>query len=920
MHLYLASVPNRYTNRGEDSMINRRLKTVRATFFCLLAAIAIANPTVSRGAENSEIIAFDIKPQPLPDALADFAEQADLDVMFDSNAPQGAISPALKGSYPPLDALAYMLEGTNLEFVFDGQRSVAIRTIVEPPTTSQAVVLSSVRTELASNGSGSSQSGVRVAQVDAPRSSAGATGGRTSVLEEITVTATKREERLIDIPVSVTAFTGEAVDRLNMTTLYDLTPHVPNLQFKEQFGVTSPIIMIRGIGNTSFFANTINPVGIYQDGVYIGQNIVQGLRLYDIERVEVLRGPQGTLFGRNTTGGLINYISRKPDVDDGTNGFVEVTVGEFGQFDVQAAGGVALGETAAARVSVFRQTKDGVFDNVNPANSNVDDGEVDTIALRGAIDWSLSDALNLYLSARYGKGDGNLRGFKPAYTTTFGFDPVCPPGGVPGEFQNGCSDPFFIGLTDAPGFHETQHSFATKEEVEGNGFTAQMDWQVGNYSVTSVTGWDTADMERFEDDDGNVLALLHDTFLADTDFFSQELRLTSNYDDRPYDWIFGLYYYTDELDTQTHFNNVDHGPGFISGAFGPPGPTPEGIGQNIHQETDSWAIFGEGNYDLTQNLTLTLGLRVTNDERSVTLDSFLFDASQVPANSPISVAAARAAELFPVITPTSNNDDWTEWSGRLALDYSFSEDSMLFASLSRGFKGGEVNGGAIFLPSEVGITDPEFVTSLEAGYKGMLFDNTLEVSITGFIMDYDDQQVLISDVASGLPILTNAGSSDINGAELEFRWQPNEAWYVSLGGAYLDAEVDSFFDPVTGADFSGNQLPEAPEWSFDGIVRYEIPAGPGTLSLQTDWYWQDSRWFVIEHTQGLRQDSYGIVNARIAYSFFDDQFRIAVIGRNLFDEDYTVNGFDSSTFGSLANIFIPGDPRSVAVQLRFNYN
>ena len=186
-------------------------------------------------------------------------------------------------------------------------------------------------------------------------------------------------------------------------------------------------------------------------------------------------------------------------------------------------------------------------------------------------------------------------------------------------------------------------------------------------------------------------------------------------------------------------------------------------------------------------------------------------------------------------------------------------------------------------------------------------------------MRLKDQQVLLSE-ATGFVALANAASSDIYGVEFEFRWQPNQSWFAMFSGAYINAEVDSFIDPVIGEDYSGNQLPEAPAWSFDGLVRYDIPIGPGTLSLQTDWYWQDRRFFVIEHTQGLRQSSYGIVNGRISYTFLDDKYEVSFFVKNIFDKEYLINGFNSSSFGSLANIFIPADPQSIGVQIRASYN
>ena len=168
-----------------------------------------------------------------------------------------------------------------------------------------------------------------------------------AVLEEVVVTATKREESLQDIPISVTAFSADTIQQLGFNQSYDIAAHVPNLQFMAESSPSTPFIFLRGIGNTSFFPNSINPMAVYVDQAYVGQNIAQGLRLYDLERVEVPRGPQGTLFGRNATGGLVNFITRKPKIDDGRNAHLELTAGDYGQFDVELAGGAPIGERAA---------------------------------------------------------------------------------------------------------------------------------------------------------------------------------------------------------------------------------------------------------------------------------------------------------------------------------------------------------------------------------------------------------------------------------------------------------------------------------------------------------------------------------------------------------------------------------------------
>jgi len=217
----------------------------------------------------------------------------------------------------------------------------------------------------------------------------------------------------------------------------------------------------------------------------------------------------------------------------------------------------------------------------------------------------------------------------------------------------------------------------------------------------------------------------------------------------------------------------------------------------------------------------------------------MFMSTLVNAQELISTEAARAATLFPTIPRNAQKESWSEWSGRAALDWKFAEDQLVYVSASRGFKGGEFNGGALLDISEATIADPEFLNNYELGYKGTFLDRRLRFDITGFFMEYDDQQVLISNPTpfGFLPSLQNAGASEIKGFEFELHAQPTENWYLQVGGGYLDAEFTEFFDPAIGLERAGNKLPHAPEWNFNAIVRYETPLQDGSLGLQLDGFY-----------------------------------------------------------------------------------
>jgi iron complex outermembrane receptor protein len=740
----------------------------------------------------------------------------------------------------------------------------------------------------------------------------GADAPQEGALEEIVVTATKREESLQSIPISVSAFSSDMIERLDFGVSYDIAAQVPNLQFIAESSPSTPFIFLRGIGNTSFFPNSINPVAVYVDNTYIGQSIAQGLQLFDLERVEVLRGPQGTLFGRNSTAGLVNFITRKPRVADGVNGKLDVTVGDYGQLDVQAAGGMPLGDRAAIRLAASRLSNTGMYDLVRPGLPEENFGSIDVNSFRGELLWQPSDAFEALLKAHYGKDESETTGEKPGYVVSpFGV-PNCPPGAVSGALFNGCSDPFGYGQTVDPDFYDVQFTYAPEQDLESYGFMLDLTWDLGEHTIIAQTAWDSAQRDLQADDDANFLVFLADTFISDAEWFSQEIRVASNYDGR-INWIGGLNYYSDDLNSQLNFAAPDLPP--------PPGLPPIGLGQDLQQKTESWAAFGELTWDFVEDWTLRLGLRLTEDERDVEMDAFMFQSLLVNYRELISTDQARAATLFPTIPRNKQTEDWSEWSGRAALDWNFAVDQLLYVSASRGFKGGEFNGGALLDISEATIADPEILDNYELGYKGSFLDRRLTFNITGFFMDYTDQQVLISSPTpfGFLPNLQNAGASEIKGFEFELYAQPTENWYLQIGGGYLDAEFTEFFDPTIGVDRAGNKLPHAPEWNFNAIVRYEAPLPNGSLGLQLDGWWLDDQYFTVENVESLREDAHGLLNARASYSFMNDRVELALFVRNLTGEEFVTTGYDTASAGFGAHVHVLNQPRTFGGQIILRY-
>jgi len=726
-------------------------------------------------------------------------------------------------------------------------------------------------------------------------------------LETLIVTATKREDPALKIPISLTVFSNKDIADLGFLDSNDIAQQTPNLQWRSQFGISTPNIFIRGIGNNAFHSNVIGPVGVYRDGIYLGSNIVHGFPLFDLDRVEVLRGPQGTLFGRNTTAGLVHYISRKPEIEEPFNARLKTSYGSYDQMDVEAAVGFPLGDDAAARLSVISLNREGIFDNNNPSSGFDHAGKTDSLAYRGLIRFQPSDSFDLLLNVHGGENQPDILPRKQLGL-------ICPAGSQPG-LGSACKD--YLGQKDSTDLHESFDNLRTRDEVETYGTSLQANWDLGSITFTSVSAFDQADLERFSDSDHQPSAQLHTSFASKVDFWSQEFRLASNTTEA-LKWIAGINYYQDKLDQweasdNNDFFNLLRPGGLLFGTS-----APEGIASDLQQQTQSFAVFGELSYKLLKQWNITAGLRWTYDRREIDFEALAWDATTT-RNQFVSENSARSHFLFNTIPLTHIESDWNDLSGRIALDFEINQDQLLFVSASRGFKGGEFNGGALFNVAEASLTNPEYVNSIELGYKGRLLDGRLQLNSTAFYTQYDDQQVFVP-AGQNLQVqaLVNAGKSEIKGLELEMQLLLDESWFFRFGGAYLDARFTQFTNPFNSAsDLSGNRLPDAPKWNINGLVQYDWPLEQGTVRTQTDFFWNSKQFFTADNNSTLAQSAYGIVNGRLAFISYDEKYQLSVWVKNILDEEFFTFGTPIEILGW--NILGVGDPRTVGVTLTVNF-
>jgi len=745
------------------------------------------------------------------------------------------------------------------------------------------------------------------------------------LLEEVVVTARKTEETLQDVPIAVTSFTGSQLEALGVQETGDLALITPNFTWNTEFGRASPQPYLRGIGTNNFAPINTGPIAIYQDDVFIGPNIAQAFATFDVERAEVLKGPQGTLYGRNSTGGLVNFISKKPVIGGGTRGFVNIEVGEFETTNLEAAVGFELGETSAARIAILRNVNGGSFDSTNPA---VDEqNTIDDTALRAAIAFAPSDKFSGLFNFHYGDASPDTAPFQQV-----GLFENTPEGGLgepcsdtSGRFNTNCA-----ALLSQPGSTDifTTDKNEDSEKVETSGAFLQLEYAISdNLTVNSITSYDTADLERLDDADDTITELELDHYFDEFEFFSQEIRFSGTSGDKT-NWQAGAYYYDETNQGILAFVN----PIFDNGEA------------NAHAvDTVSYAVFGNIDYAVNDRLNIGGGLRWTYEEKDVQQ----YDVFQVTAGSSTelirSINDSRVLRNS-IASGTTGARDFDEITGRLSIDYTTAAGNLWYASLSRGFKGGDVVGaGLIFdfngldqarsqesidiLRAQTEIVEPEILDAFEIGFKGD-FGDTVRFNAAVFFYDYSNQQqtVLQPDPTGQSPIgittLSNAATADILGIEGELIYTPNENWFFQTTAGLLDAEYDTFGNPLSGGiDFSGNRIPLTAEYEFSALGRYnKLLSGGANVAFQLSVSVKGDTFFQAQNSldnTSLQEDSVTIWNGRVSYLSADSKWSLALVGKNLANEEYFGSGFDVTGLGYLA--IKPGAPRYFGVEARYSF-
>ncbi len=768
-----------------------------------------------------------------------------------------------------------------------------------------------------------------------------------SVLEEITVTAQKREQSIQDVGIAINAFSGEQIKALGITNTVDITQQIPGLQVTT-FSPNLTAFNIRGVSQNNFTDNLEAPIAVYIDGAYVASmNAING-QLFDVERVEALKGPQGTLFGRNATGGVIHYITKAADEEE-LNGYAEVSAAEYGKLVFEGAVGGSFSDTVRYRLSARQEESDGYIESANfpegnplPA-SGIDLGGSDGYAIRAALQFDIGDSGTFDLSLKHTKDDGVPTG---GYSFLPYADLSNPDVYIPPEFEDfvtnvigapaaATGDIFFCpsqldcftpvdsaGRTLFTGDHPTPFNHFSDYEGfmdrETNSLTGEFDVDLDNgMNLVSITNFMDLDKFYTEDGDGIPVPIIEFTTVSDYSQFSQEFRLSEQCDN--FNWQVGLYY----LDMETDADVITVGAP-VSGVaaslgFDPTMLTGAQVVQDYNLTSENISVFAQAEWDLSDATTLITGLRWSQDDKKMDFATG-FQADTVPLITSFNLANAIAAAGG----GDQDTVDYSDFAFRLGLDVQLSDETLAFFSVNRGIKGGN------FAPSADvtldGIRhDEEVLTSYEAGLKTEILDGKGRLNATAFVYDYDDYQAFT--FAGGTPSVANADAENI-GLELEVFLTPNDNWDVVLGASFQESEVNNVqtpqfqFTPVGfpvdwPVDFlNGVDLPNTPSAALNYLFRYNTDIANGNIALQLDGAWYDDQFLEVSNGGAAAQGAYNTSNASVTWTSGDDRWQVTGWVKNLTDEVYKQYALD---LGILGGTVVYAPPRWAGVNVTYKW-
>lgn len=683
--------------------------------------------------------------------------------------------------------------------------------------------------------------------------------GEAAMLEEIVVTAQKREQNIQDVPIAITALQSDSLGALQMDSGAEIGRQIPNLNVSVLGNEDQPKFSLRGIAQSQFQLNASSSTGVFYDEVFVRASFLGGAQLYDMNRVEVLRGPQGTLFGKETVGGAVSFITQAPTFSNG--GYVAAEYGDNNYLHVDAAANAVLvPDRLAVRFAGNFAKSDGFVENLFPGGR--DKSSIDKKAFRGSLRFEDGDGfdatLRLFASRSSPDAVGAITyGFGPGGLNAFGADPRINPA---------------TGLRMST--HEGVYDRQGRIRVEGDGAYLTMNKDFGAATLTSITSYTDGYFLNEVDGDGTGAPLLHLDFIADVKEYSQDLRVTTNFDGA-FNFITGLYYFHDDMDSI--FRVYQFAGGFTAD-------------QTFYQARDSYAVYADGTYDVTPELSVYGGVRITKEQGK--LDDF------------------QSIVNIPGLGIPSTDLEYSERepSGRLGIRYRITPEVMAYLQYARGYRSSAFNGGAVAFPGDLNIAKPEFLDAWEMGLKSTLWDRRMMLNLSAFHYSFTDQQ-FINSISLTETQLVNAGRSELNGLEVELSAQVTAQLRVNAGLGLLDATYKEL--TLSGLDLSGNQMIEAPKLSMNLSADYAIPVGTGEVLLHGDATYKSKQYYSAFNEDKFPEslavaDAFTEANARISYRWDNNRYEFGVWGKNLTDNDVATGaGTDQQTLTYFTTVPYP---------------
>ena len=738
------------------------------------------------------------------------------------------------------------------------------------------------------------------------------------VLEEIVVTAQKREEALQDVPISVATMSGERLNALfsGSEDVLALSGRVPGLYANSSNGRVAPRFYLRGLGNIDFDLAASQPVSIIMDDVVMENVALKSFPLFDMQQVEVIRGPQGTLFGRNTTAGIIKFNTVRPSHE--TSGYAKASWATFDTINLEGGvGGSLIDNTLAVRASVLKRDRDDWITNAHTGRKSL--GDYDEAAGRIQLLWTPNDTFSALLLYQIRDLDATSSIFRANIFTT----------GSNSLNQNYDREVVY--------YDEGDDNPASYNSI---GTTLNLQWDFDNATAVSITSFQEAQGFSRGDIDGGVANIFStptpppgitfaDTFVlcpfpclpartwpgeiltpsltqdgTDTKQFTQEFRLAS-LSDGPLSWQLGFFYFDSEFDVTTE--------NFASAGFVSSQDT------KVRQENKTWAVFAQGSYDVTDRLTLTAGLRQTVDEKDFEVLQF--------------------AQLFidigsPVLATQPINVEDDQLSGEVSANFAMTDSSSLYARYANGFRAQTIQGRDIAFEGLPSVASPETINSVEAGYKAELADNRVRLNMAAFWYEIDDMQFSIIGGASNTNQVINAKKGEATGFEIEAEFLLGDNFLIAAGASFNDTEIKdptlatvpcgsglcTPTDPIDPSDparrlINGNPFPTAPESTYNLTLRYGTPVGKSSeIYVLTDWaFYGESNINLYEATE-FRIDNQFEGGLRIGYINDESGWEVAAFGRNITDEDNVLGAIDFSNLTGFVN-----EPRIWGVEVRYDF-